>query len=62
MANPQAAMNKYARRTGEVTLDRYCRKQVQMGVPQDICAQRFENYRAGVQGKASDWLAGYTGR
>lgn len=54
----QAAQN-YSRGVADVTQDKYCRKQVRLGVNPQVCAQRFQDYQADVQGKSQKWLQGW---
>lgn len=39
-----------------VTQDQYCRKQVQLGVSPSVCAQRFADWQADVQGKGQKFV------
>lgn len=52
----QEAEKHYVDGVSGVTQEKYCRKQVRMGMSPQVCAQRFSDYQADVQGKGSKWL------
>lgn len=52
----EQAAQAYSRGVSNVSQDKYCRKQIRLGVSPQVCAQRFQDYQADTQNKAQEWL------
>ncbi len=57
--SPEQAAQAYSKGVQDVSMEKYCRKQIRLGVRPDVCAQRFNDYQADVQGKGQKWLTNW---
>jgi hypothetical protein len=59
---PQA-ITRYNSDTQSVTYEEYCGPQLRLGVPDNVCRIRYDNYINKMrQGLGQRWAAGYTGQ